>query len=782
VNYHKLVLVLVGLLPQLIFAQTLTQNIRGKVMDATTQQPLVGASIVVSNTTQGTLTNEKGQFVITQVPIGRQQLKATFVGYETTVTPFFELSTGKEVEIIITLRTTTLATDSLTIYAPRNYGLPAHDLIYVSGQEFMVEETKRFAGSFYDPSRMAQSFAGVMAQGDENELIVRGNSPRGLMWRIEGVEVPNLNHLVNGEGSSGGGVSILSNNILANSRFLTGAFPAEYGNATAGVFDIRLKAGNSYQHEHTIQAGILGLDFASEGPIGQKGKSSYVANYRYATLDLLQKIGLNIGGSVIPQYQDFTFKLNLPTQKAGTFSVFGIAGTSKASDLADFETDDTDEKNNPYSDIEQHWLGIVGISHEYHLSPKTRWRTVLMSSATQDQFLRDSVTENLQKFRLQQQRFNYYTQRISTQIQHQLNAKNNIQFGVIASNLGYDLSVQRSNIAFLPIAADLQSTGFTQYYQAYTQYQHYFTEKLSATAGVHYSLFALNTHQTVEPRAGLRYQFKRNQSLSLGYGWHSRLEPISLYMANVVQTDGSLSNSNKNLRPTQSQQYVLGYEWRNENWRYRTEVYYQHLFLVPIENRVGSTFSLLNVNNGFTNLQLNNNGKGKNIGVEFTLERYFKNSWYAMATLSLFDSRYVAADGTWRDTRFNARYITNWLAGKEWKVGKERNNILSANIRLIARGGNRITPADLAASEIAGQLILQEQRAFEQAGFIYFRPDFAITYRKNKAKRAWSISLDIQNIANFTNYDGYTYIAARNELRKKQMLGIIPLIFYRLEL
>jgi hypothetical protein len=165
---------------------------------------------------------------------------------------------------------------------------------------------------------MSASFVGVVSPNDGgNNISVRGNSPYGFLWRMEGIDIPNPNHFANAA-TSGGGISILSAQILANSDFLTGAFAAEYGNALAGVFDLRLRKGNNEKREYTIQAGLLGIDLEAEGPVSPGSAHSYLVNYRYSTLSMLANLGLEVGDA-ITNFQDISFNVTLPTKRQGTF-------------------------------------------------------------------------------------------------------------------------------------------------------------------------------------------------------------------------------------------------------------------------------------------------------------------------------------------------------------------------------------------------------------------------------------------------------------------------------
>ncbi len=238
-------------------------------------------------------------------------------------------------------------------------------MITVSGPYFSVEETKRYAGSFNDPARMAASYAGVTGTPDgNNDIIIRGNSPRGMLWRLEGIEVPNPNHFAN-EGASGGPISILNSNMLDNSDFLTGAFPADYGNAYSGVFDINLREGNNRKTEYSLMAGILGTDCSAEGPFKKGGQSSYLINYRYSTIAMLDAIGVKIIDDGIPRFQDLSFNLVFPTKHAGKFKIFGVGGLS-----------DISEQDTHYVNVFGVDMGVIGVSHQIFLCKNSYLKTL----------------------------------------------------------------------------------------------------------------------------------------------------------------------------------------------------------------------------------------------------------------------------------------------------------------------------------------------------------------------------------------------------------------------
>src|SRR5690606_4177254 len=230
----------------------------------------------------------------------------------------------KEVVLEVGLRERVVEGAGVVVRPAAEAGAPLNDMAAVSARSFSVEETRRYAGAVDDPARLASAFAGVSTAGgvQENALVIRGNAPKGVLWRLEGVEIPNPNHFAGLTVAGGGGLTLFSGQLLADSDFFTGAFPAEYGNALSGVFDVRFRAGNPAVREHPAQVGLLGGQFASDGPFVRDRPSTYLFNYRYSTLGLLMPLLPTEGGIT---YQDLAFKLAFPT-RLGRFEAWGLGG------------------------------------------------------------------------------------------------------------------------------------------------------------------------------------------------------------------------------------------------------------------------------------------------------------------------------------------------------------------------------------------------------------------------------------------------------------------------
>lgn len=760
-----------GAVSALAFAQP-AQTVKGRVIDTESQQPVIGANVIVTSVTPiiGGVTDTEGNFRIEKVPVGRHSFKITSIGYDDAFVQEINVGSGKEVELNIKLTESFRALNEVVVKAQKENGAPLNDMVSVSGRSFTVDQTKRFAASVNDPARMAMSFAGVAATDDgSNQLIIRGNSPKGMLWRMEGVEIPNPNHFAQ-EGASGGGISALSANVLGNSDFLTGAFPAEYGNATSGVFDLKLRKGNNEKREYAMQAGILGLDFAAEGPIGAKGGASYLANYRYSTLSVLNKIGVNLNGDASIDFQDGAFKVYIPYDDKVVVSVWGMGGISTS------KVDDEDFKEKFKSN-----RGMVGVNYLRYINSKSYMESIVSYSATSQ--TGDFYDKNIDA--TYQQKFVNQALRLSSLYNYKLNARNSVRLGVVINHLDFNLYDKDNEDG--PYEINVDRKGNTQLFQAYAQWKSRLTPTVTVNAGLHGMLLALNNRYSIEPRAGVRWAVAPRSTVSFGMGLHSKTEAISTYFAQVKVPDGKTDLLNKNLKLTKSAHLVAGYEFRpSASWRVLAETYYQHHYNIPIGPANTTTpyllhNSQLNEISGFVSDSLTSDGKGRSYGLELTVEKSLTAGIYLMSTTSIYQSKYTGRDGIERDSRFNGKYVQNLLAGKEWRVGKSKTNIFAANIKLLAAGGNRTTPIDLEKSREKGRTERDWSRSYSEQLPAYFRSDLRVSYTKNKKRTTSTISLDIQNVTNRLNaFDRY-YNKKEDRVKLITQTGMLPILNYRLE-
>jgi hypothetical protein len=304
-----------------------TGIIKGQILDKQSETPLIGATVelLFTKMATGVTADENGYYKLENVPVGRQTIRISYIGFESITIPNIVVSTGKDAVVNVSLRESFSELDEVVITSKTNKDGTVNKLATVSARQFSMEEVNRFSGGRSDVGRLAANFAGVSAPDDSrNDIVVRGNSPTGLLWRLEGIPVPSPNHFGT-IGTTGGPVSALNPNMLKNSDFLTSAFPAEYGNALGGVFDLGFRRGNIDDYEYTGQLGVFtGLEAMAEGPLGKK-QGSFLVAARYSLIGL---VGAGAGGTAaVPNYSDLSYNIDFGTGKLGNLALFGILGT-----------------------------------------------------------------------------------------------------------------------------------------------------------------------------------------------------------------------------------------------------------------------------------------------------------------------------------------------------------------------------------------------------------------------------------------------------------------------
>lgn len=779
------ILFLIGADPVDSKAQLPVQVIRGTVTDKVSQEKLTGAAILLldSLNTNGAVCDIDGKFRLENVPLGRRFLRVTFIGYKEATIPVI-VTSGKEVVLEIELEQSVVQGREVVIVAERQKDRANNEMSTVSARSFTVEETSRYAGSLNDPSRMAANYAGVSGANDaRNDIIIRGNSPLGLLWRLNGMEIPNPNHF-GSIGTTGGPISILNNNLLDKSDFMTSAFPAEYGNALAGVFDLQMRTGNNEKREYLAQLGFNGFEFGAEGPIGKRGGASYLVNYRYSTLGVFKAVGIDFGaGAAVPGYQDLSFNVNFPNSRAGKFTIYGIGGISDV-DVLDKDRDTT--ATDLYTDGARqdgyfgNNMGVIGLQHTYFFNSTTYSKLSLSASTSGEDYKVDSIGETdntpfpVYRNNSNQQRysFNYSWNK-------KFSSRDYLKAGIILDRYQYAYRDSSFEHDHWQKYTDFEDGSFLL--QAYTQLQHKFSDQLSLNAGLHYQQFMLNNTNAIEPRLGLRWEMKEGQSLSAGAGFHSQLQPMYIYLQKTYLENGSYLETNRDLGLNKSTHYVLAFDKSlGKNMRVKAETYYQDLRNVPIEIRP-TWYSILNEGADFgigSVDSLFNGGTGKNYGVELTLEKFYSKGYYFLITSSLFESKYTGSDGIERNTAFNGNFTVNALAGKEWTVrGK---NVIGFNFRTTYAGGKRYIPIDMKESERLGETRFDYTRAYEDRRKDYFRTDIKISYRMNRKRATHELSLDIDNVFNTQNIWQEIYDPKTGSVKTEYQLGLFPVPLYRL--
>ncbi|MEM0996340.1 MAG: TonB-dependent receptor [Bacteroidota bacterium] len=781
----RALVLMVWMLPAGLWAQDHVQVIRGKVTDAYTGAAIGQASVTITNTVppKAVFSDSKGRFSIEGVPTGRVFLQVAQQGYEMLALPDLVLNEGKELVLETKLKPITYTTGEVEIKVPA--------LTPISARSISVEETKRFAAVYFDPARVATSLPGVVQADDgANHLVVRGNSPNGVLWRLEGIDILNPNHLSNAgtlsdrATAAGGGTNILSTQLLGNSTFTTSAYGAQYGNALGGVFDISLRPGNDQQYEFTAQAGFIGVDLSAEGPFSRNRKASFLINYRYSFTGLLSLMGVPLGDEDI-RFQDLAFNLNFPTRKLGTFTVFGMGGLSsnvftgpREDSLVTFQKDrfDIDYRSD---------MGAAGITHKVTLGEKTLWKTAVGLSALLTSWDSRFILDNGQTVPTDSDRLEQSRISLTTSLKHAVRNGLYLKVGGFANRIDNEV---RTTVLLpgtgVPPTAIADGNENAWLVQPYAELDWRPIKALELRAGLHAMHFTLNGSQALEPRFNAHLRIDNRQSVQAAVGWHSQVQLPGTYFASFLDSLGDPQLFNRDLGLSRARHYVLNYDrYLGTHFRARIEGYYQDLYNIPIVNDPNSTVSALNQMEGYLARILENAGTGRNYGLELNVERLLYRNYYFLFSGTLYRSLYTAGDGVERASRFDGRFATVTSGGYEWsrESRKGKQQIFGINARVVYRGGLREMPIDLAASRQAARTVYDDAQGFTEQLPDYFRVDVRFTFKRNRPGYTSTLGIDLQNVTNAQNIGWRFYDARFDSVLTRLQLGLIPLLSYRME-
>jgi hypothetical protein len=774
-----------------LYAQEVNnQSIRGAVVDRATGNGIADAYIELLNYHPSiTCVSQKdGTFKLLNVPVGHQRIRVIVEGYYEVAYPEFIVA-GKESVLIIPLEDE-LETPLITVEKKgikrknkrqfRNSKMEAVDeMNSVSTRTINGQQIKKYVSSFGDPGRGITNFPGMFNVNDfQNSIISRGNSPYGIQWIIEGIPIDNPHHFAL-EGNTGGAFPLLNNYLLTNSDFANGALSAQYSNAYSGVFDVNLRKGNNQQHEFSARINTFAA-LTAEGPL-RKGGASYVITFRTGILELLKLIGVNPIKNAIPHYYDLNFKLDFPTKKAGHFSVFGIGGLSDIATLdANRDTSDvfSTEGMNVYVKSK---TGILGLKHIKFLNKQTSIKTTL--SYQIKEYLSDTeiITNDTITPYDTQKKF-YHRIGLSSIFNKKVSPKLLFRTGLHAYVTFYDIW----DYSFVSSETTTVANEVQALFSGFAQVQYKFSKRFSLVFGVQGMYWTLNKKSwAVEPRLAFNWYVGKRHKLSLGYGWHSKIQSPFLVFHVERQIDGSYDNSNREIGPTRSHHIVLSYNLSlGKSWGIKANVYGQYNTAIPVEQSPSSESAINYLGSQIKPLTTwENTGEAYNYGAELSIEKFFSKGYYGLLTAAYQRAFYRGSDMVWRNSAFDVQYISSFLAGKEFKIGKKKRNIIYGDLRFNIRDGLPYTPIDLEASKLAGSEVLVTKEAYSERLEFYKRIDLRIGARFNHRRKRIShhIYIEVFNIANFRNEHEIAYISNERDVFRSTQLGILPNVFYEVE-
>ncbi|MDZ7848199.1 MAG: TonB-dependent receptor [Owenweeksia sp.] len=694
------------------------QSITGKVYDAISREILPGAAIQLRPSEQGSVADSQGVYHFKNLKPGRYTLIISHVGYTHRLVPNIWVRNGKITTQDIAL---SQAQTGLGEVVVRDKAIP----VELGRMSITEEQINRFAATYYDPARVVTTSPDLAVTNDQNNRIsVRGVSPNYNVWRLQGVEIVNPNHLSNAgtftdQGiATGGSVNIISAQMLGNSQFLYGAFEAGYGNSVGGLFDMEMRDGNSQERQYTNQASLIGLDVSAEGPFSKNGRASYLVNYRYSFTGFLTNLGVDFGGESIG-FQDFSMNLNLPLKDQAKLNVFATGGLNFNN--FDARKPSNSEIQKDRSDIYfDGKMGAAGAAFKHNLG-NGHARHSFAISGGQNTRLQNTYADSSQS--LAGQNYSDQVNNLTSYHSRFVNriGQGSLEYGVLFNYYQY-----------------LGSSFFNAFkveqwlLNPHASFNYPILPRLKARVGVNYSL-ATAGEQSIDPRLGITWLVGEATEVYAKAGSYSQLlNPYNYYFVYSINAGDYIApQANFNLQ--QSQRYNLGVSHQWLNWNLNLEGFYYRYPSVNVWDSLASK------------------SEAETKGLSLLAHRNYANNWYITSGASLFNSTWK--QGTAQlDNRYNTLYSINISTGKEWdftKEGKERS--LSVNGRVIYQGGLQeplYTEADLVTPQPATAAITNNSD--------FLRIDLRVQWSWYSERFSSSLSLDLQNTTNRTN-ESYRY-------------------------
>ncbi len=794
-----------------LHAQSGTQNVRGRIIDKETESPIESAKIITfreDGSTIGAISNEAGYYELREVPVGYRSIFFTALSYDTvSVRPF--LTTGTELVLDMAMELKPFTTTGVEIVAGKESDVQNDHAANVSQISIAFDPGLQASGTREDPVRQAVITPAVQGADDSrNDLVVRGNSPSGVLYRVEGINIPNPNHFAV-PGTGGGPQSLLNNKYLKRADFYTGGFPANYGNSTAGVFDMWMRNGNDNKHQLSLQLGFLGTEAAVEGPINREKQSSYLATYRYSTLQLFSFMGINVGTDAVPQYQDLGFRMYFPRKKGGYLAVWGIGGLSTIDIILSTATaPDTSTLIYGANDRDQYFstnTGVVGVTYVQPIGTRAKFQAgaamshqsvvthhdYIFRRIESNAFVYDSLPPILDYVFRENKIHTYlqYNRYLDRGNRHRLQAGINFDYYMMYYEDSSRQVITSPDTSMSDWRLRWNTRTNAPLVQPYVQYRFLANQKLSLFAGLTSLYWGLNDNSfsPVEPRLGLDFSPKKQHVLSMAASLHSQIQTPYLYFYGHETIGGVPQEVNRGLGLTKSAHAIMGHTWNaNSKVRLKTEVYYQYLFNIPVGIQTNS-FSTINAGSGFSRLfpdTLTNGGTGRNMGLEMMLTRSFLDGYYYVFSGTIFDSKYRGSDNVLRNTTFNGRYAMTAVGGKGFNLGKYNSQLVLGGSVTYA-GGRWYGPVDTLASARELEVIYTNETVNTQQFRPYFRADFKANFRWNRAKVTHEFAVDLVNVFGIQNILTLTYNPNDPEgqfFREEYQLGFLPIFYYKLSL
>lgn len=681
------------LLPMMALCTSVSAEVlRGVVRSASSGEVLPGAVAELRECQIHAMADPQGSFLFEEVPTGRYTLQVHLLGYETYVLPALLVSGKHDVRVEVLMHEKPTLLQDVVVEQDVQKIESSNPLTIMGVRRMTIEETQRIAGSFEDPMRTAGATPGITSQVGDNGISVHGNPPSTVCYHIEGAEIPSPNHFSDAMGYGGSFVSSMKTSMLSDWDLFSSVPSAEYGNTLGAVLDYNLRAGNNRKNEFTLKAGVLGLEAMAEGPLGKNG-ASYLVDYRYAMTSLAYDLGLILLNDEMFDFQDYSFKLQFPTKRGGTLSVWSLGQMNDHYwTLTQLGEEAEDVENLHVQDCRQ-YLYIGGVDHVQPLQNnwKLKWTAVAsqFKNNNVDSYYPDPYSSEKNDYLTDNQLTSRAT--LSGSLQHRINRHVLFKGGVQYTHYLFDYLFARRSSLF-DLRQRVRQDGSYQ-----IGLGNAFAESLievgnwRINVGASMEGMTNGTSWDFEPRFSALYRLSPTQSLSVGLARSRMMPSLDNIFYENAQYEGMGDGSN--LEMMGSNQSSLSYRWQPQTgFSMMAEVYADFLDHLPV-GVVDPTYCVLNRFLFDQSQPLESSGMGRNLGLVLGVDQYMKHGFYYMVNAMLFDNRWKGKDHVWRNTRQNRQWKLCASAGKEWMTGKNHRDVLCLNASVNSMGGLYDTPA-----------------------------------------------------------------------------------------
>ena len=783
--------------------------IRGRLIDRASKQPLSDGFVELLNFSPQRIVkidSATGHFEFKFVPVGRHRLLATADNYEKIYELNINVVAGSEQFLTLQLNEkiedvkepftaaqigygTTQFTAQIAIRQKDPFILMDNT---IGQQHFDIEQMNNLAGARNDPARMAASFSGISNADDtRNDIVVRGASPLGVQWLLEGLPIQNPNHL-GLIGTTSGYFPILNINVIGEADFRLGAFSAQYANTSTGIFDIYLRNPETRRLRTTAQIGWNGAELVLQGPLFNK-RSSFIVAGRYSLLPVFNSIGIyDLNAKSTPKIYDINYNFQYVTNKGNEFNLFGFYGNSALHTKAS----DEDFLNifNPAPRANVDWENnntVVGLKYRHFFSKHFFWQTTIggnIAYNNQEHIYHKTTHPWTLPYRGLYSKIYQSTYSISSFVNQKVNTKFSWRSGFMLQHRVNEFFEVQDRFNVAPIVY-YDYIGSNQLIHLYLHTNYRLTSNFNFQLGAAALYNNLNQQFVAEPRVNLSWDIGKKHQLDIIYTMQNqeispRLSYLQLQSFN--STIGAVyDTSARNLKMMGNHYFTIDYVYQpKSHLQFKLSPYYKFWYNVPVNAEEATGFSAFNFDSrlpyNLPKFKMESTGTAENYGIDLIAIHHLNKGFQLNYTVSFFESTYKGSDGIKRDARFDRDWLTRLAASKEWTLNKTKANVFFLSTTFTLAGGERYTPIDIEQSGYFNEEILTNQW-FENRTDFYMRWDIKTGFRFNGKKVNHYFYIDMTNVLGRKNILTYHYDNATETVKPIYQYGRMPELFYRIQ-